>query len=266
MSDAPYQFFDTHVLRKEQLTPSMIRVAFGGPDLARMASAGRDQRIKLFLPHPGQDAPVVPSEQGDNWYAAWRELDPSVRGIMRTYTTRALTPDELLVDFALHGTTAPASGWAQRCAPGDRVSVLAPVDEENGAYDFRPPQDSDWLLLTGDESALPAVASILETLPAGQPVRVWLEVRDPADRQELKTAADATVEWVTAGGTVDAVRAADLPDGSPYAWIAGESATVKALRRHLVGERGFDKRRVKFTGYWRQGATEDDLLTAGEDA
>ncbi|NGO75602.1 siderophore-interacting protein [Streptomyces sp. YC504] len=265
MSDAPYQFFDTHVVRKERLTPSMIRVAFGGPDVARMASAGRDQRIKLFLPHPGQDAPIVPTEQGDNWYAAWRELDPAVRGVMRTYTTRALTSDELLVDFALHGTEAPASRWAHHAEPGDRVSVLAPVDEENGAYDFRPPEDSEWLLLTGDASALPAIAGILESLPSGLPVRVWLEVRDLADRQELATAADAKIEWVTSG-VVDAVRAADLPSGTPYAWIAGESATVKALRRHLVGERGFDKRRVKFTGYWRQGATEDDLLTSGEDA
>ncbi|MFI6939649.1 siderophore-interacting protein [Streptomyces sp. NPDC050418] len=265
MSDAPYQFFDTRVVRKEHLTPSMIRVTFAGPDLGRMASAGRDQRIKLFLPHPGQDAPVVPKEQGDNWYAAWRELDPAVRGIMRTYTTRALSPDELLVDFALHGTAAAASGWAQRSAPGDRISVLAPVDEENGAYDFRPPEDSDWLLLTGDESALPAIAGILESLPAGLPVRVWMEVRDLADRQELTTPADAEIEWITSG-TVDAVRAAELPQGTPYAWIAGESATVKALRRHLVGERGYDRRRVKFTGYWRQGATEDDLLTSGEDA
>jgi hypothetical protein len=36
---------------------------------------------------------------------------------------------------------------------------------------------------------------------------------------------------------------------------------VRRLRRHLVGERGFDRRSVTFTGYWRLGACEEDLLT-----
>jgi NADPH-dependent ferric siderophore reductase len=59
---------------------------------------------------------------------------------------------------------------------------------------------------------------------------------------------------------VEAIRAAALPAGVPYAWIAGEAGAVRALRRHLVGERGFDRRAVTFTGYWRRGATEEDLL------
>jgi NADPH-dependent ferric siderophore reductase len=38
-----------------------------------------------------------------------------------------------------------------------------------------------------------------------------------------------------------------------YAWIAGESAVVTALRRALVGELGLDRRQVAFMGYWRRG-------------
>jgi NADPH-dependent ferric siderophore reductase len=56
------------------------------------------------------------------------------------------------------------------------------------------------------------------------------------------------------------VRAAQLPGGKPYAWIAGESIEVQALRRHLVRERGFDRDAIVFSGYWRRGAGEDDLL------
>ena len=59
-----------------------------------------------------------------------------------------------------------------------------------------------------------------------------------------------------------AVAAARLPAGTPYAWIAGESGVVRALRRHLVGERGFDRRRVTFAGYWRRGLSEEDLRAA----
>ncbi|MEU7577349.1 siderophore-interacting protein [Streptomyces sp. NPDC041068] len=274
---SPYQFFDVQVLRTEHITPAMIRVTLGGPDLPRMASGGRDQRIKIFLPHPGQEAPVMPdTDTGDatEWYADWLALDPAVRGIMRTYTTRELRrdPDELIVDFAVHGTApsptdGPATSWARTARPGARIGVLAPVDEENGAYDFRPPQDTDWLLLTADESALPAVASILETLPPGLPTRVWVEVHDLADRQPLPTKADAEIHWLTQeGATRNAIRGADFPAGTPYAWVAGESATVKAVRRHLVTERGFDRKRVSFSGYWRKDTTTDELIERGETA
>ncbi|GGZ53774.1 siderophore-interacting protein [Streptomyces inusitatus] len=265
MSDAPYAFFRLHVLSTERLTPSMIRVTFGGDDLARAATAGLDQRVKLFLPHPGQDEPVMPDTDQDDWYAAWRALDPDIRGIMRTYTVRSLRrdPDEIVIDFATHGDLGPASRWVRGAVPGSVLGLLAPVGEENAGYDFRPPEDTDWILLTGDESALPAVANILEALPPATPVRVWIELNDPADRQTLPTRADADIVWLTGrGATPDAIRSSELPTGLPYAWIAGEAATVRAVRRQLVGERGFDRRRVKFTGYWRAGASEDDLMAA----
>ncbi|MGB8943349.1 MAG: siderophore-interacting protein [Streptomyces sp.] len=277
MTDSPYHFFDVHVLRTEYVTPSMIRVALGGEGLARMGSAGRDQRIKVFLPHPGQDAPVMPDTSEGNaasWYADWLALDPDVRGIMRTYTTRELRrdPDELIVDFAVHGAApspndGPATSWARSARPGARIGVLAPIEEENGAYDFRPPQDTDWVLLTADESALPAVAAILETLPPAMPTRVWIEVHDLADKQELPTKADAEITWLTEqDATPSAIRAAELPSSTPYAWVTGESATVKTVRRHLVGDRGFDRKRISFSGYWRRGTTTDELIDRNETA
>ena len=43
----------------------------------------------------------------------------------------------------------------------------------------------------------------------------------------------------------------DLDD--TYAWIAGESWMVKALRRSLVTELGLERAQVAFMGYWREG-------------
>ncbi|WP_269859202.1 siderophore-interacting protein [Streptomyces sp. RPT161] len=263
----PFRFFDLRVARTERLGPGMVRVTFGGEQLAGFASGGRDQRFKLFLPHPGQDAPVVPTHE--DWFAQWRTMDPAVRGVMRSYTVREQRRErqELDVDFAVHGDTGPASRWAQRARPGDRVTVLGPVVEDNGGVDFRPPPGTDWVLITGDETALPAVAGILDWLPPGTRAKVWIEVSHPADLQELPTAANADIVWLVRDTArpdddplLSAVRTAALPDGTPYAWIAGEAGSVRALRRHLVGERGFDRRAVKFTGYWRRGATEEDLL------
>jgi len=42
-----------------------------------------------------------------------------------------------------------------------------------------------------------------------------------------------------------------------YAWLAGEAGVVKGLRRHLVQERGVDRRSVAFMGYWRDGKSSD---------
>ncbi|RCG27415.1 siderophore-interacting protein [Streptomyces diacarni] len=273
---APFQFFDLHVVRTRTLGPTMLRITFGGEGLERFASGGRDQRFKLFLPQPGQTAPVVPTEAGEAWFPAWRAMDENIRGIMRSYTVRALrrgseygAADELDVDFALHGEIGPASRWALRAAPGDRVTLLGPVVEDNGGVDFRPPAGTDWVLLSGDETALPALGAILEWLPAGMPVRVFAEVPHLQDVQDLPTVSDARITWLVrdeapdasrADRMVESVRSAQLPEGTPYAWLAGESCTVKTLRRHLVRERGFDRRAVKFTGYWRLGASEEQLV------
>ncbi|WP_149257528.1 siderophore-interacting protein [Actinomadura sp. K4S16] len=257
----PYAFFDLHVLRAERLGPSMVRVTFGGEAVDGFVSGGRDQRFKLFLPHPHQNAPVMPRGSGaDTWFADWRALDPAVRGIMRSYTVRGKRPGELDVDFALHmdGASGPAARWAAAASAGDRVTVLGPTGPDNGGCDFRPPPGAP-VVMAGDLTALPAIAGNLAWLPAGTSARVWIDVPHPGDRQDLPTAADAQVTWVSPGGLLDAVRAAEVPDGA-YAWIAGESAVVKALRRHLVAERGLDRRAVVFTGYWRRGSTEEDLL------
>ncbi|RDG39276.1 siderophore-interacting protein, partial [Streptomyces corynorhini] len=83
------------------------------------------------------------------------------------------------------------------------------------------------------------------------------------DRRPLRTAADARVTWLVreegAPGALEAVRAASPRGSAPYAWIAGESGTVKELRRHLVRERELDRRRVTFVGYWRRGLSEEQL-------
>jgi NADPH-dependent ferric siderophore reductase len=264
---APFQFFDLRVVRAERLGPTMARITFGGDRLGEFASGGRDQRIKLFFPHPHQDAPVVPAAAGDDWFPAWRAMDPEVRGIMRTYTVRAHRGEagELDVDFALHGDTGPATRWAGRAAPGDRVTAFGPVVADNGGIDFRPPPGADWMLIAGDETALPAIAGILAWLPPGTPAKVWIEVPHADDLQDLPTAANAEITWLVRNGTrpasvLDAVRDARFFGGNPYGWIAGEAGAVRTLRRHLVGDRGFYRRAVKFTGYWRRGATEEDLL------
>ncbi|WP_128979091.1 siderophore-interacting protein [Streptomyces roseicoloratus] len=266
---APFQFFSLQVDRTRRLGPSLVRVTFTGEDLKRFAAGGRDQSLSLFLPHPGQDAPVLPPLDDPDMYAilgAYRAMPHDERAVMRSYTVRAqrTSPvDEVDIDFAVHEDGGPACRWAQQATAGDKVVVLGPAVAENTGVRFQLPADADSVLLWGDETALPAVSAILEWLPAETRAHVYLEVPYSGDRVELATEADATVTWLVreegAPSAVEAIAGAGLPGESPYVWIAGESGSVKALRRHFVRERGIDKRRVTFVGYWRKGLSEDAL-------
>lgn len=274
----PFTFFALRVVRTRRLGPSLVRVTFGGSDLRDLHSDGRDQSLSLFLPHPGQKEPVVPLDLGDGWWRKWRELPDGVRAVMRSYTLRELRrePDEIDIDFALHGVgpgaatpAGPASRWAARAVPGDRVLVLGPALADNRAIRFRPPEDTDLVVIWGDETAVPAATAILESLPADTRVRAWLQVPHAGDIQDVRTDAAAEITWLVRGegdpAPLDAVRGARLPGAArPYVWIAGECGQVKELRRHFVRERGVDRRRVTFVGYWRRGLTEEQLRATGE--
>ncbi|MEV7275997.1 siderophore-interacting protein [Streptomyces sp. NPDC093111] len=266
---APFQFFSLQVDRTRRLGPTLVRVTFTGEDLKGFAAGGRDQSLSLFLPHPGQPAPVLPPLDQPDMYAilgAWRAMPDDERAVMRSYTVREQRHSpvpEVDIDFAVHEDGGPACRWAQHARPGDRVVVLGPAVAENTGVRFRLPEDADSVLIWGDETALPAASAILEWLPAETRAHVYLEVPYSGDRMELPTQADATITWLVreegAPSAVEAVAGAELPGEAPYVWIAGESGAVKALRRHFVRERGLDRRRVTFVGYWRKGLSEDAL-------
>ncbi|MFF9144157.1 siderophore-interacting protein [Streptomyces sp. NPDC014861] len=266
---APFQFFSLQVDRTRRLGPSLVRVTFVGDALKGFAAGGRDQSLSLFLPHPGQDAPVLPPLDDPDMYAilgAWRAMPDDVRAVMRSYTVREQRTepvDEVDIDFAVHEDGGPACRWAQHAKAGDRVVVLGPAVADNTAVRFRLPEGADSVLIWADETALPAASAILEWLPAETRARVFLEVPYSGDRTELATRADASVTWLIreegAPSGLEAIAGAELPGESPYVWIAGESGAVKALRRHFVRERGVDRRRVTFVGYWRKGLSEDAL-------
>ena len=235
------------VRRSERITPRMVRVTLAGDALTGFGGDGPDRRIKMFFPAPGQDRPAVPraTSGGPVWPTG------EARPAMRTYTVRRFDPQagELDVDFVLHDGHGPAAAWARDARPGCWVGVSEP----GGRY--LPDPDADFHLVIGDESALPAVATVLAALPPGVPAAAFLEVADAAEEQRLP--GDATVHWVHRGPRaageplVEAVRTATLPAGRGQAWLAGEAAAVKQLRGHLLTERRLDRRLVYATGYWR---------------
>ncbi|WP_440070876.1 siderophore-interacting protein [Streptosporangium sp. OZ121] len=198
-----YRGHQAEVVRTARLSPNFVRVTFGGEDLAGFADKGFDQRIKVILPLP--DGGITPLGDGDDWYQRWRALPDELRNPIRTYTARAVRPElrELDVDFVLHGESGPASRWATRVTPGDRVVVVGPNAAHPGPVggrEWAPPAGASHLLLAGDETAVPAIAAIVESLSGSVRATALLEVPEAADALPLDVRPGVEVVWLPREG------------------------------------------------------------------
>ncbi len=322
--------FATHVVAVQEIGENFKRITLSGADLAHFGAGDSplDLRIKLMIQpaaEPGTPKAGLPAEfgslrpgawlsraQATGWYRRWLALPAESRGAMRTYTVRALRPAghrdnrgsdaEIDIDFVLHLRTengkltgGPATVWAARAMAGDGLLLLGPnaalCGPDYGGIEFRP-GSAKRILLAGDETAAPAICSILESLPAGITGHALIEVPDTGDIQGSSTRSGVSVQWLPRGShphgellaaavrDVVAIPAAGavMPGADPedvdvdtqilwetatastqpfYAWLAGEAEMIKGMRRYLVREAGMDRKQVAFMGYWRRGKSEN---------
>ncbi|AZK93277.1 MULTISPECIES: siderophore-interacting protein [Streptomyces] len=247
--------YEARVVHTERLTPHMVRLVFGGEGLAGFRTDGStDSYVKLVFPAAGVSYPEP--WDIDRIKAEFpREQWPS----NRTYTVRAwdATAGELTVDFVVHGDEGLAGPWAAGARIGDPIRILGP----GGGY--APDPAADWHLLAGDESALPAIAAALEQMPEGTIVHAFVEVEGPAEEQKIVTPDGVAVHWLHRGSRpvgealVEAVTGLDFPEGRVCAFVHGEAACVKELRRHLRLERGIPREQLSISGYWRLGQSDE---------
>ncbi len=247
------------VVRTCSVTPRMRRVTVGGAGLEGFASSGSPtERVKLLLAGPGQERPDVPvvSERGFSYPPGAR------RPIMRTLTLRRFDPDALELDLDIVVHDGLASAWSVTARPGEEVGVLGP------AGGFALAADGERYLLAGDETALPAIATILERLPGGASADVFVEVESSSAAVALPSAAGTRISWLHRNGSasgeelVAAVRAFDWPPAPVYVWAAGESLAMRDMRRHLREDLGLPRERYEITGHWRERLTEDEAAEA----
>ncbi|MDQ3405587.1 MAG: siderophore-interacting protein [Actinomycetota bacterium] len=232
------------VVRVERVTPHLVRVTVQDDSLAELAGAGTDQNVMLYFYPAGTELPDPLTLESAR--AVWSRARP----LTRTYTIRRHDPvtNEVDFDFVLHGDSGLASAWAARAEPGDEVIFVGPSPA------YQPDPQADWYLVGGDETALPAVAAILRAIPEGKAAIAYVETADVAEEQDIPG-----ITWLHRGTDhqstvlVDAIRQADLPDGIPEVWLAGERTAMLAVRKHLLEERGYPRQRVRPTTYWRLG-------------
>ena len=239
-------------LERPQLSEAELERRRGKPWTLRVVGVAdvtpRMRRVQLtadnldgFEPKPGQEIVLQIPQPGE----------PA----RRHYTIRRFDAKSRLidVDFVLHDHDTPGVQWAREARPGQSIDIRGP----RGRIALAP---ADWHLLTGDETAIPAILAVLESLPAGAKAHVFIEIGSDADKQEVKSAAAVALSWISRNGVapgpshlmLKTVQHFALPPGRGSAIIIGETSNVRAQRHDLIA-RGLDKGQIFAEGYWRPG-------------
>ena len=240
----------------DRLTPRLVSITVTGEALRGFELTQPTSHIKVFLapdggelvlPTHGPDGPVFP--------------DGAARPVIRTYTPRRYdeATNRLEIQFALHGE-GPAARWAEQATAGDTLAVAGP----GGRFQLDPSVARWWI--AGDESALPAIAGLLESLSPTARAEVHIEVTDADD--ELPLAYDS-ITWhhrspdAYGDSLLAAAQALTVEPDTNY-WVACEAAAVRRIRRHLL-DAGAPRQSLTTRGYWQLGEMNHLDHDYGED-
>ncbi|WP_374830648.1 DUF2218 domain-containing protein [Paenochrobactrum pullorum] len=255
---------EMQVVSNTEVTPLMRRVRLRGENLERFTRDGL--HVRLLFPKHQNVKPEWPV-MGENGIPVWPEGEKELVG--RAYTIRHIDADAGIVDIDLVLHECDEDGdqdggygarWAVEAKPGDIVGMTGP----GGGSALL---TADWYLLAGDETALPAIARILESLPAGSKATVRIEIADKAEEQLLKTKAELDLRWLHRNATkgdnkellYDAVKAVDYPDHEEniFVWVGCEFSAFRSIRGFIRKEKKIPHEKHLVVAYWRKGASGD---------
>ena len=214
------------------ITDDYRRLTFDGPGLGQLSfRPGQDLMLRI----PGPDGGLT----------------------NRRYTIRAADREAatITIDMVVHGD-GPGAQWAATAAPGDSLEAIGPRGKV--VLD----DTADWHLFIGDETALPGMSIMAESLAADVPAVMVIELPEHVDGHDPEVPADQAlvIRWVERGeaepGGADRLVAAaeqvPFPSGRAHAYVAGEMKVVRAVTGALAA-RGLDRSAIDAKAYWRRG-------------
>ena len=239
------------VVTAYDITRNMRRVVFRCADVEPFLSG--DIHVRLLIHARGRE-PVWPGYRADG-RVDWPEGEDAP--VVRAYTIRAVDAErgELSIDFLQHPSSqgsTPGADFARDAQPGVRVALLGPG---SGGI----PRAKS-ILLAGDESALPAIARIVEELPSGTSARAIIEVEDAGEERYLPRIEGLDVTWLHRSsyapderGTLGAAIGAaieDVPEDT-FVFVACEKQDVRSVRS-LLKRRGHERGLMYVAWYWER--------------
>ncbi|MEV4899975.1 siderophore-interacting protein [Citricoccus sp. NPDC055426] len=250
------------VVATERIGEHFQRITLGGPGFADFRdNRFTDKYVKILFVDP-----ALGLEPPYDVQALRKELPKHQRPVRRTYTVHSVdgAAQTLVIDVVLHGDAGVAGPWAARAVVGEKVAFAGP----GGKY--APDTTAEAHLMVGDESALPAISAALAELAEKAPAAVGkavIEVGGPQDEWELTAPAGVDVTWLHRGGdyaparsglaaAVESIGREEWPAGRVHAFVHGEKAMVKRLRRHLTEDRGVDRKMLSLSSYWTYGTAD----------
>lgn len=253
----PPNFQIMEVKSVKDVTPHTRRLTLQGERVERFLPLDA-LHLNVLIQRPDVAEPQWPTV-GSDGLIQWP--DPATRPDFRKYTVRSVdvAAGTMDLDFVIHADAGPGSNLAQSAKPGDRIGIAGPG---GGGL-----ADADWYLFAGDETALPAIARMLEALPDEAKGLAFIEVADEGEIQPLRHPAGLAVNWLLRGVApagranllLPAVEGAEFPSEGErvYVWAGCEFDDFRAIRKHVRNERGLQKHEHLVVSYWRRGLEGD---------
>lgn len=250
------QSYPVTVKETISLSKNMKRVVLTGDSLKTFPNTRPGAYIKLMF------------DQNGNAVVKQPLLAPRPR--LRTYTVRSFDKrhNAITIDFALHNkpemkddgmnspkqehTGGPASLWAERAKPGDKISFAGPGSSKPLADNY------DWVLFAGDITALPSIESYLESLSPETSGFAFIQVPEHADIRPIKAPDKVKVIWLTANESIASkIAEHPQPEGVPAIWAACEFSEMRELRKLFTNTMQIPRDRIYISSYWKKGRSEE---------
>lgn len=239
---------------REYRSPTLVRLRLEGDALEGLHSAEPASSVRLLLPPPGVgpgDTLELPTWNGNEYLDSAGERVP-----IRTLTPLVRSPvtlrrgDPLGVEVVLHGQGGPLADWARAAEVGTPAAV------SGTARGYSVPPTARHILVLGDESAIPAVATVLESVGDDVEVEALIELSPGAEPVTMpgpvswveRTAEEAPGDRMvaTAQEHLDRLRAED----ATAIWASGNAAGVQRIRK-LLAAADVPRTRQQIRGYWK---------------
>jgi NADPH-dependent ferric siderophore reductase len=240
------------VMAIHDVSSHVRRITFASTNLKRFDTLSA-LHVKLLLPPDG--VRLCLPRLSLNGTVDWGSEQE--RAIVRKYTIRRIDPSAgtLEIDFVLHDHGGPGSCFAINAQISDEIGMVGP-----GGGSARP---ADWNLFIGDETALPAIARLMEALPEDAQGTAIIEVADESDEQDLVHKANIDIRWfyrnrLASPHSLSEHAALIKPpsSGSIFAWAGTEFSEFRKIRSDWRTQKGIAKDDHLAVAYWRTGVSQ----------